>query len=62
MSQRRVLVVDDDADMSLMLARHLESEGMVVGVRAIVLSLGKDGGRSIQLVYPRAAKGSMQRG
>jgi len=30
MSQRRVLVVDDDADMSLMLARHLESEGMVV--------------------------------
>src|SRR5262249_54401948 len=30
MSQRRVLVVDDDADMSLMLARHLESEGMAV--------------------------------
>jgi DNA-binding NtrC family response regulator len=30
MTARRVLVVDDDADMSAMLARHLESEGMVV--------------------------------
>ena len=30
MSPRRVLVVDDDADMSSMLARHLESEGMAV--------------------------------
>jgi DNA-binding NtrC family response regulator len=29
-SARRVLVVDDDADMSAMLARHLESEGMAV--------------------------------
>ena len=30
MSARRVLVVDDDPDMSAMLARHLESEGMAV--------------------------------
>ena len=30
MSARRVLVVDDDADMSAMLARHLEGEGMAV--------------------------------
>jgi DNA-binding NtrC family response regulator len=29
-TERRVLVVDDDADMSAMLARHLESEGMAV--------------------------------
>jgi DNA-binding NtrC family response regulator len=30
LNERRVLVVDDDADMSAMLARHLESEGMAV--------------------------------
>ena len=30
MNGRRVLVVDDDADMSAMLARHLESEDMAV--------------------------------
>ena len=30
MTERRVLVVDDDADMSAMLARHLESEHMAV--------------------------------
>jgi DNA-binding NtrC family response regulator len=29
-TERRILVVDDDADMSAMLARHLESEGMAV--------------------------------
>jgi len=30
MTERRVLVVDDDAEMSAMLARHLESEDMAV--------------------------------
>ena len=30
MTARRVLVVDDDAEMSAMLARHLESEDMAV--------------------------------
>ena len=30
MSGRRVLIVDDDADMTAMLARHLEREDMAV--------------------------------
>ena len=47
MTERRVLVVDDDADMTAMLAHHLESEGMVVvaatGGRAALKALASQG-------------------
>jgi DNA-binding NtrC family response regulator len=47
MTSRRVLVVDDDADMSALLERHLETEDMAVvaatGGRAALAALESDG-------------------